>query len=486
MRLSWAALGTVIAAASAMMVERDASACGGCFHEPPPPQAPNETPSMITGHRMILSISSKQTTLYDQIKYTGNPKTFAWVLPISGTAEIGLSADIVFATLGSMTENVVTAPPMNCPAPAPGSCYGGNGYGESSDTPRSPGASGGASADAGVSLPPEPPPVTVTKEETVGPYETVQLHSTDPQALNEWLSSHGFTIPADVKPIISQYVTEHFDFLAMKLVPGQGVQSMRPVRVTTAGASPVLPLRMVAAGTGATVGLTLWVVGEGRYEPQNFPFFKIDADELLWDWKASSSNFNALRAQKTAAAGGRGWEVENSTDLSTSQVIRTITYGNYPQYDAGTDYTGINGTDSGAAAESPGQVRADDVKALFEGIQGGTARVTRLRADLSHAALNVDLSLQASRDQSPLPLERRVTKEANEPTCPIYQGCKVVGQGPRSEAQASIKPTGTGSFSCSTTSTRASVGSTLALGTLATIIGLGALRTRRRRTKGGK
>ena len=31
---------------------------------------------------------------------------------------------------------------------------------------------------------------------------------------------------------------------------------------------------------------------------------------------------------------------------------------------------------------------------------------------------------------------RNVTKELNEPTCPIYQGCEVVGQGPRSQAQA--------------------------------------------------
>ena len=310
MRLFWAALGTVIAVASfATLAERSASACGGCFHEPPPPQAPNETPSMITGHRMILSISSKQTTLYDQIKYTGNPKTFAWVLPISGTAEIGLSADIVFSTLGSMTENVVIAPPMNCPAPPTGSCdTQRGGFGGAEDNASTSAGSPSPSFDA--SAAPVPPPVTVTKEETVGPYETVQLHSTDPMALNDWLTTHGFTIPADVKPIIAKYVGEHFDFLAMKLVPGQGVQSMRPVRVTTAGAAPVLPLRMVAAGTGATVGITLWVIGEGRYEPQNFPFFQIGADELLWDWKTSSSNFNELRAKKTTDSAGRGWEVE--------------------------------------------------------------------------------------------------------------------------------------------------------------------------------
>ena len=70
----------------------------------------------------------------------------------------------------------------------------------------------------------------------------------------------------DIDPIIAAYVNEGFDFLALKLQPGQGVQAMRPVRVTTQGAGLTLPLRMVAAGTGATVGITLWVVADGRYE----------------------------------------------------------------------------------------------------------------------------------------------------------------------------------------------------------------------------
>jgi hypothetical protein len=38
---------------------------------------------------------------------------------------------------------------------------------------------------------------------------------------------------------------------------------------------------MVAAGTGATVGVTLWIVGEGRYEPTNFPSFYIQTRSLV-------------------------------------------------------------------------------------------------------------------------------------------------------------------------------------------------------------
>src|SRR5262249_32646245 len=117
------------------------------------------------------------------------------------------------------------------------------------------------------------PEVDVIAQAVVGPYEMVQLHSSDPGALSGWLSSHGYVVPASLEPIVTSYVDEGFDFLALKLVPGAGVSSMRPVRISFDGASPVLPLRMVALGTGATTPITLWVLAEGRYEPVGVPTF---------------------------------------------------------------------------------------------------------------------------------------------------------------------------------------------------------------------
>ena len=59
------------AALAALVVEvRDASACGGCFVS----QTEN---TQVTGHKMVLSVSQTQTTLWDQISYNGDPKSFA-------------------------------------------------------------------------------------------------------------------------------------------------------------------------------------------------------------------------------------------------------------------------------------------------------------------------------------------------------------------------------------------------------------------------
>src|SRR5215472_7748239 len=101
-----------------LAVEREASACGGCFHEAPQPQNPTQGVTDITDERMLLSVSQTQTTLYDQIRYSGTPTSFAWVLPIKGTVDVGLSADIVFDSIDALTATQITGPlPPSCPPP---------------------------------------------------------------------------------------------------------------------------------------------------------------------------------------------------------------------------------------------------------------------------------------------------------------------------------------------------------------------------------
>lgn len=76
MRL-WTVLLLALPLSTALAESRDASACGGCFVQ----QSEN---TQVTGHRMVLSLSKTESTLWDQFSYSGNPKDFAWVLPIHG------------------------------------------------------------------------------------------------------------------------------------------------------------------------------------------------------------------------------------------------------------------------------------------------------------------------------------------------------------------------------------------------------------------
>jgi hypothetical protein len=431
--------------------ERDAAACGGCFHPP------TQVASDITDERMLLAVSTVQSTLYDQLRYAGSPSSFAWVLPIHGTVDVGLSADVLFDSVDVLTETQIVSPTPPCPPPPP-NCFFASG------------ASSGTASGGPVSA----PVVTVTKQENVGPYATVQLHSTDATALDNWLAQNGYTIPAAVKPVIAQYLAEGFDFLAMKLLPNQGVQAMRPVRVTTPGASLSLPLRMAAVGTGPSVGITIWVVSDGRYEPQNFPFFTIDASQLVWDWTTSSSNYTTLRARNEAALGGAGWEVESSLTLNQQLITSVILsggryYGNrgfggpisLPPASATEDYLPIGSADAGADGGSyrtAEEVRTADIAALFAGLPQPNVRVTRIRSDIAHAAMTKDFVLQASADQSELSNIRQVTQSVNfnvATQCPNYSFCAAASSGSPSVVDASVGVSGSTAVTGASTGTGA-------------------------------
>jgi hypothetical protein len=337
----------------------------------------------------------------------------------------------------------------------------------------------------------------VTKQENVGPYATVQLHSTTSGALTQWLADNGFQIPDAVKPVIEQYVSEGFDFLAMKLLPNQGIQAMRPVRVTSGGAGFSLPLRMAAIGTGVSVGITIWVVADGRYQPQNFPFYRIEDKDLVWDWSANASNYTTLRAQNESNLGGKGWEIESSITLNQQSITNVIEsggiyygrggFGGAPVSNASDDYLPVT-ADGGATAQSADDVRAADVAALFAGMAGPNVRVTRMRSDIVHSAMTTDFVLQAAPDQSELSNVRTVTQSVNL-TCPVYDAnCNVVGTVPVGEATGANATAQSGSSSsggCATTARQTNLpdGSDLGLAA-AGGLGLAALvHARKRRTR---
>jgi hypothetical protein len=534
-------LGALVGLASSMALmvagERDASACGGCI-QPAPPPAETEVESVITDEKMIFSISQDQTTLYDEIEYSGSPKDFAWVLPVKGTVTVGLSADILFQTINALTATVITSPPTGCPPPPTCGGFGGGGCLAS----RSSGASfagvagdGGALTVAGT--------VTVTSQKQVGPYETVQLHSTDGSALTDWLAAHKYVLSKADAPVIAAYVADHFDFLALRLAPGEGVHAMQPVRVTSKGASISLPLHMVAVGTGATTGITIWVVADGRWEPQNFPTFTISDSDIAWDWASQSSNYETVRLAKEATFKGRGWQIESSLDLNKYTIEEDLSssiegdlngVGGYaPAGDAGdgdageaggskasdagssdsseagsSDAVGGDADDasssdagsgeagdagSGGGADGGGEgdvdsgdfelgeyglepVARQDLAVLFAGIAGSNVRITRMRSDVAHSALSEDMVLKASTDPNELTNQHIAGQQIGQPLCPVYDdNCVQTGEVPRDQANSDA------SGSCNTTRSQSGARTTLALGLA--IAAIGAVRLRRRRGK---
>lgn len=363
--------GTVVAlVAVAMAAPSDAAACGACFN-------PVGSPAPVTAHRMVLSISTRQTTLWDQIQYSGAPADFVWVLPVRGTPMVELADEGFFEALTIETQITMqgpTPPNMFCP---------------SSGTSFACGAAGGApvsASDAGSRG------VTVFSEGVVGPYETATIGAEDPMALVEWLQDHDYAVDDSMLPIIAAYGGVGANFAVLRLRPNEGIDRMQPVRITSPGLSTVLPLRMVAAGVALTVDLELFVFAESRMEVANYGNAEVDRAAIVYDW--ATSTFSYEEAFDDALFLGTGtvtnWVTEHARSVATYSLSGYVAYG-------------PDGEMRSAAA---------DTAIATDGIP--TPYLTRLRTRLSPRELDRDLVLRAS-EGGDLENFFSVTREVNRP-----------------------------------------------------------------------
>ncbi|MFO0591005.1 MAG: DUF2330 domain-containing protein [Polyangiaceae bacterium] len=448
---------TAATALSALAHSSDASACGGCFA---PPVQGNDSGTIVTSHRMVMSVSTDRSILWDQFQYTGAPAEFAWVLPVKPGAVIEVGSEAFFDVLDAATGTQVAPPLLSCYSPgffgcqvAPGLATGAMGCG----------ASEGEGSDGNLL---SPDPVQVVSHGATGPYESVVIHSDVPGALTKWLTDHQYTIPADVAPVIEAYQKEGFDFAALRLLPSAGVNQMRPVRVIQKGSSATLPLRMVAAGTGPYTAVTLFVIGEGRYTTQNLPEIVIPREQVIWDYTTGTSNYASLR-NSLYSKGHSFFAAYAEPDALFSPITNPTTgFATHYQTTTGTQFATfadafveqafINGETSSTDCralwtdmsdedrkvtrcdpEDPNcfvdpdtQVDArnlecdpplgsdiplDDLAQALAGMHPSDVWVTRLEANLARSDLANDLILSAAPAQEPVPGAFTATKAINLP-----------------------------------------------------------------------
>jgi len=277
-----------LAAAALTYAPRSAAACGGCF-------APDETITTVDGHRMAISLTMERTVLWDQIRYTGDPADFVWVLPVpTADAQLELADPVFFDDLENATAPRVSPPPL---PPGP-------------DCPPPPDGFGGTAQDAGAAAGPDGGGVDVYREETVGPYETVVIGAEDPNALYDWLIAHDYKVPESTRPTLAYYVEVGSVFIVLRLAPDEGVSAMQPVRVTYPGYMATFPLKMVTVGAYGTLELTLWVIAEQRYAAHNYGTVTIDERDLVWDFATGGSNYTDLFRQTIDDNNGTAWIAE--------------------------------------------------------------------------------------------------------------------------------------------------------------------------------
>lgn len=423
-------------ALATLLTPSDADACGACY-------ASNNESTIVNDHKMALAVSKQRTILWDQIQYSGNPKNFAYVLPAKPGTRLEPSSDPWFAALDASTRPLIMPPPQSFGGYSGDDDDDGIGCCSSSDDAFSSSTrAGGANS---------PTKVEVVEQAVVGPYETVTIRSTDSDALQKWLVDHGYAIPPISAPIIATYVQQGYDFIALRLQPSQDQRQIEPIRIVAPGPDLTLPLRLMQIGAGAELGITLYVIAEGRYRSGgNFPEGTIDFEKLIWDYGQNRSNYQELSIRAMGANDGRSFitEYANRPNLDLSFNPRPLPNGNMtgnpslaaayktqcsaaqakkpplrppppPQEEedaGGVDAGDIDAGDLDASAADAGELDAgeadagppivretkcDDLDLALEGLAPGDVWLTRLRGNLPNNALGDTLVLEPATKQEP-------------------------------------------------------------------------------------
>lgn len=297
---TWLFAGTL--AGGVALQAQDARACGGFFCD-------NAQPVNQAAERIIFTHNGDGTvTSVVQVLYEGPAERFAWVLPVPGRPEVGVSSNLAFTRLQQGTNpsyQLNTTREGQCREELEDSDFGGRG------TSAAPGAAdaGAAFGDAGA------PPVSVVDSGSVGPYDYVTI-ALDP-ALDdpgdvavEWLRDNGYDVTDLGRDRLGPYLAAGMNLIAFRLTKGNADGAIRPIVLTYTGTRPMIPIRPTAVAANDDMGVMVWVLGAHRAIPTNYRHLELN--EALLNWFAPASNYDAVVAEAANESGGQGFVTEDA------------------------------------------------------------------------------------------------------------------------------------------------------------------------------
>lgn len=262
-----------------------AQACGGVF---------SRSAEIEQKTERIIFIQNRDGTLTSviQLKFTGDAEDFAWVLPLpyaipADAIEVVENGNEMFDALERDTEPIFLKPDNCYPREFPVSFGGGA-------------LSGGAPEGAH----------SVTSG-VVGPFSFDIVEANDPQALGDWLRQNQYQFTPAMEPLVKPYIDAGMVFLAMKLRPGQGVDSIEPIKLAFKADRPMIPLRIAAVAARPDTQIRVWFFADQQATPANFARIEVADDELRYNISDSfytpRGNYDELVNAKLAEANGRGF-----------------------------------------------------------------------------------------------------------------------------------------------------------------------------------
>lgn len=295
--------------AAGLVAPHEALACGGTFcDQPPPGQQP--MPVDQSGENIVFRISGGYVEAHIQIQYTGNPRRFAWLIPVPAVPTVSVGSELLFRSLLAATVPTVQ---LSTSFSCNGVNMGGCGMGSAATADR---ASSGE--------PPTTSPVETQLIGTaVGAFDVSIVQPTSAADVTTWLENNGFIVGTEAPAIVSDYVALGHVFVAVKLLPDADSDEIHPLVIRYAGDKPCIPLKLTAVAAVPDMGVRAFFLGDSRVVPSNYR--EVTLNPAALDWTNPGANYADLvsRAVDTKGADGHAFVPEYagpSSIVSTSSV----------------------------------------------------------------------------------------------------------------------------------------------------------------------
>lgn len=262
-----------------LILSRPVLACGGLFCQ--------NTPVDQNAERIIFTQNGNGTvSAIVQIQYTGFAEDFSWILPIPAPIaaedlQVPETGEAAFLELETATNPVIIPPPV------PDNC-----------------------AEIDMVLSESDSGVEVFATGEVGPYSFDVIGSEDPTALIKWLRDHQYMVTEAMEPLINVYVQEQFAFLAMRLLPDEGVQDIQPIKLTYPSERPMIPLRLTAVAANPDMVVLVWIFGQSQAVPVNYAHMEIPNDDLIFYYPFGGNNYRQALSDNANKHDGRAFVTE--------------------------------------------------------------------------------------------------------------------------------------------------------------------------------
>lgn len=216
------------------------------------------------------------------VQLLGESPEAAWVVPLPSPPEVNTASAEWFVQLSNLTQPEIVTETRFLPA-----C-------------------GGMAAPGGA------PEVTVLSREKIGAYDVSVLASGDPTALLTWLNENGYAFPKRGEPILDEYISEGWVFMATRVRPGANATldvDVQPLWLSFQTERPVYPMRLTSLVT-TPIDVLIYVLADHRMEIESYAGLDVDfAGELTLQPEPSETGDlgNLLTARPYYVTKFRNW-----------------------------------------------------------------------------------------------------------------------------------------------------------------------------------